>query len=114
MYDVSERFLFQLVADRKESLLRSGRAAAQRPFRRALRQLSRASGLHQAASRRRIARPTAAALAATEGETCLLGKARLLGGTSASRPATRFVTLVLGTSTATLRQEAQHEEATAF
>lgn len=37
MYDASERFLSQLVADRRESLQRSGRAAAQRPLGRALR-----------------------------------------------------------------------------
>ena len=55
MYDVSERFLFQLVADRRESLQRSGRAAAQRPLRRALRaalaRLGLASGGLSAAGR---------------------------------------------------------------
>ena len=37
MYDVSDRFLYQLPADRRESLLRSGRASTRRPLRRALR-----------------------------------------------------------------------------
>ena len=36
MYDVSDRFLHQLTADRRASLLRSGRASSKRPFRRAL------------------------------------------------------------------------------
>ena len=48
MHDMSDRFLFQLMADHKESLQRSGRAAARRPLRRALRaglaRLARASG----------------------------------------------------------------------
>ena len=37
MHDMSDRFLFQLMADHRESLQRSGRAATRRPFRRALR-----------------------------------------------------------------------------
>ena len=36
MYDVSDRFLHQLAADRRASLLRSGRASTKHPFRRAL------------------------------------------------------------------------------
>jgi DNA-binding CsgD family transcriptional regulator len=36
MYDVSDRFLHQLAADRRASLLHSGRASSKRPFRRAL------------------------------------------------------------------------------
>ena len=36
MYDSSDRFLHQLAADRRASLLRSGRASSKRPFRRAL------------------------------------------------------------------------------
>ena len=48
MHDMSDRFLFQLMADHRESLQRSGRAAARRPLRRALRaglaRLGRASG----------------------------------------------------------------------
>ena len=37
MYDVSDRFLHQLAAERRESLLRSGRASTRRPLRQALR-----------------------------------------------------------------------------
>ena len=37
MHDMSDRFLHQLAADHRASLLRSGRAASKRPFRRALR-----------------------------------------------------------------------------
>lgn len=37
MHDMSDRFLFQLMADHRESLQRSGRTAARRPLRRALR-----------------------------------------------------------------------------
>ena len=37
MYDTSSRFLFQLSADRRASLLRSGQASAGGPFTRALR-----------------------------------------------------------------------------
>jgi hypothetical protein len=37
MYDASDRFLHQLAADRRASLLRSGEASTKRPFRRALR-----------------------------------------------------------------------------
>jgi hypothetical protein len=36
MYDVSDRFLRQLAADRRASLLHSGGASSGRPFRRAL------------------------------------------------------------------------------
>ena len=36
MYDVSDRFLHQLAADRRASLLRSSRASSKRPIRRAL------------------------------------------------------------------------------
>ena len=37
MYDVSDRFLHQLAAERRESLLRSGRASTRCPLRQALR-----------------------------------------------------------------------------
>lgn len=37
MYDTSDRFLHQLAADRRASLLRAGEASTKRPFRRALR-----------------------------------------------------------------------------
>jgi DNA-binding CsgD family transcriptional regulator len=73
MYDVSDRFLHQLTAERRESLLRSARASTQRPLRRALwaalARLGLASGgvLDSTPSLDR----TSPALASTEEPRCL-------------------------------------------
>jgi hypothetical protein len=109
MFDVSDRFLQQLAADRRASLHRSGRASAQRPLQRALRaglaRLGLASGGH-AGGAGSLDRPRPA-LTSTEETRCLRD-----GSTGSMQDVgkaadTDGVAPIVGTSTARLRQGGQ-------